>query len=83
MLWGVGIGIIFGTTFYTLMEWIPARWPKSFLGRIRRWILTNEVSTWFRLRDGWLVWDDAGREAEWQAWRRAFVVADSRRAKSE
>ena len=75
VLWGVGIGITFGIVFYTLAELVPARRPKSFLGTIRTWILTNEVSTWFRLRDGWLIWDDAGRELEWQAWRRALTHA--------
>jgi hypothetical protein len=56
-------------------NWFRRDDPRAFLGRIRTWILTNEVSTWFRLRDGWLIWDDAGRELEWQAWRRALVVA--------
>lgn len=74
MLWGVGIGIIFATAFYTLAELVPTRRPKSLLGTIRMWILTNELSTWFRMRDGWLVWDDAGRETEWQTWRRALAV---------
>ena len=77
VLWGVGIGIIFGTVVYTLAELVPTRRPKSFLGAIRTWILTNEVSTWFRLRDGWLIWDDAGREVEWQTWRRATVGTKS------
>jgi dolichyldiphosphatase len=75
VLWGVGIGIVFGTTFYTLTELVPTRRPRSFLGVIRRWILTNEVSTWFRLRDGWLIWGDAGREIEWRAWR-ALVAGE-------
>ena len=73
VLWGVGIGVAFGTVFYTLAELVPTRRPKSFLGTIRTWILANEVSTWFRLRDGWLLWEDAGREVEWQAWRRALA----------
>ncbi|KAF9778314.1 PAP2 superfamily-domain-containing protein [Thelephora terrestris] len=72
VLWGIGIGIAFGTVFYTLAELIPTRCPKSILGRIRTWILTNDVSTWFRIRDGWLVWDDAGHEVEWWEWRRAL-----------
>lgn len=83
VLWGIGIGIIFGTVFYALAELMPTRRPKSFLGTIRTWILTNEVSTWLRVRDGWLVWDDAGREREWQAWRRACVVAADGGTKSE
>jgi hypothetical protein len=78
VLWGVGIGIIFGTVFYALTEFIPTRRPKSFLGTIRTWILTNEVSTWFRVRDGWLIWDDAGRETEWQRWRRALTSAGTK-----
>jgi len=76
VLWGIGIGVIFGIVIYIVAELVPTGRPRSFLGRIRRWILVNEVSTWLRLRDGWLVWGDAGREIEWQAWRgRAFVVA--------
>ena len=75
VLWGVGIGVVFGTTFYTLAELVPTRRPRSFLGVIRRWMLTNEVSTWFRLRDGWLIWGDAGREVEWQAWH-ALVAGE-------
>lgn len=81
VLWGIGIGISFGTGFYTLTELIPTRCPKSVLGRIRTWILMNGVSTWFRVRDGWLIWGDAGHEAEWEAWRRALAVTD--RTKSE
>jgi len=81
VLWGAGIGVIFGSAFYTLAELIPTRRPRSFLGVIRTWILTNKVSTWSRVRDGWLVWDDAGREAEWQRWRRALGAAG--RPKSE
>jgi len=81
VLWGIGIGIAFGAVFYTLAELIPTRCPKSVLGRIRTWILTNGVSTWFRIRDGWLVWDDAGHEVEWQEWRRALAVRN--RTKSE
>lgn len=82
VLWGVGIGIIFGAVFYTLAELVPTRQPNGFLGTIRTWILTNEVSTWFRVRDGWLIWDDAGRETEWETWRRA-LVASAGRTKSE
>jgi len=32
VLWGVWIGIIFGSTVYTLAELIPTRRPKSFFG---------------------------------------------------
>ena len=77
VLWGAGIGITFGAMFYALAEWIPTNRPKSFLGTIRTWILTNEVSTWFRVRDGWLVWDDAGRETEWVRWRRELAGTKS------
>ena len=75
MLWGVGIGVTFGTVFYTLAELVPTKRPRSVLGIIRRWILANEVSTWFRLRDGWLLGYDAGREMEWQLWRQRALVA--------
>jgi len=78
VLGGVGAGVVFGTIFYTLAELVPTRRPRSFLGTVRMWILTNEVSTWFRLRDGWLIWDDAGRETEWQAWRALAVTGGTK-----
>ncbi|PFH50259.1 hypothetical protein AMATHDRAFT_61461 [Amanita thiersii Skay4041] len=69
VLWGLGIGVGLGTTAYTLVELIPTRWPMSALGQFKAFLLTNPVSTWCQLRDGWAVWEDGGREDEWVRWR--------------
>ncbi|EIW58559.1 PAP2-domain-containing protein [Trametes versicolor FP-101664 SS1] len=69
VLWGFGIGVAFGTTYYMLVEHIPTRRPNSLLGEFRTALLANPVSTWFRIRDGWLVWPDSGTEAQWLRWR--------------
>lgn len=70
ILWGASIGIGFGLSFYTLTELIPTRRPNSLLGKARRFLLTNPVSTWLRIRDGWAVWSDSGTEDQWQLWQR-------------
>ncbi|KAH9893415.1 PAP2-domain-containing protein [Cubamyces lactineus] len=72
VLWGFGIGVAFGSTYYTFVEYIPRRRPKSVLGRLRTALLANPLSTWFRLRDGWAVWADSGTEAHWLQWREAW-----------
>ncbi|KAI0738484.1 PAP2-domain-containing protein [Daedaleopsis nitida] len=69
VLWGFGIGVLFGSSYYVLTEYIPTRWQDSLLGRLRTALLKNSVSTWFRLRDGWAVWSDAGTEAQYWRWR--------------
>ncbi|EPT03021.1 hypothetical protein FOMPIDRAFT_1159614 [Fomitopsis schrenkii] len=67
--WGLSIGATFGTCYYTVVEVLPFVWPASVLGRARTAALANPVSTWLRIRDGWAVWADGGREAEWLRWR--------------
>lgn len=74
VLWGVAIGVVFGVVFYTLAEFIPVRHPKSLLGRLRNAVLSNPLSVWFRLRDGWLVYPDGGIEEQWAAWRSRWEV---------
>ncbi|KAI0718317.1 PAP2-domain-containing protein [Fomitopsis betulina] len=69
VIWGLSIGVTFGTCYYTVVEIIPFVWPTSALGRARTTALANPISTWFRVRDGWAVWADGGREAEWTRWR--------------
>ena len=69
VLWGFGIGVVFGTTYYLLVEYIPTRRPHSLLGKFRTAVLANPLSTWFRLRDGWSVWADSGTEVQWLLWR--------------
>ena len=72
MLCGFSIGVAFGAVYYLLVEFVPTRFPKSLLGRLRTALLTNPLSTWFRLRDGWAVWSDAGVEAQYLAWRKEW-----------
>ncbi|OCH91518.1 PAP2-domain-containing protein [Obba rivulosa] len=69
VLWGLAIGIAFGATYYSVVELIPVWWPSSLLGQARILLLSNPVSTWFRLRDGWAVWHDGGIETQWLRWR--------------
>ena len=75
--WGFGIGVAFGTTYYILLELVPTRWPNAPLGRLRAALLTHPLCAWFRLRDGWAVWADAGTEAQYLRWRAEW---DARRA---
>ncbi|EPQ56272.1 PAP2-domain-containing protein [Gloeophyllum trabeum ATCC 11539] len=69
ILWGLGIGILYGVVFYGLTELIPIRRPDSLLGRFRRGLLLNPLSEWIELKDGWLVYPDGGRAEEWKVWR--------------
>lgn len=69
VMWGVVIGILFGSSYYVTIELIPARSPDSVLGRARAAVLSNPLCTWFRVRDGWAVWEDGGNEAQWLRWR--------------
>ncbi|KAI0321896.1 PAP2-domain-containing protein [Amylostereum chailletii] len=78
VLWGVSIGLVFGGAYYLVTELIPMRHPKSMLGRGRVFLLSNPVSTWLRIRDGWDVWADSGTEEHWQLWRKEW----ERRAQS-
>ncbi|KAJ8695307.1 hypothetical protein PTI98_007913 [Pleurotus ostreatus] len=69
IIWGFGIGAIFGFALFLLTELIPRRRPRSLLGRLRVSLLNNPISIWLRIRDGWAVWSDGGREDEWLRWR--------------
>ncbi|KAH9022468.1 PAP2-domain-containing protein [Lactarius pseudohatsudake] len=72
ILWGGSMGISFGLSFYTVTELIPTRRPNSLLGKTRTFLLTNSLSTWLRIRDGWAVWSDSGIEDQWQLWYREW-----------
>ena len=72
ILWGMSIGISFGIALYAVTELIPIRRPTSLLGRARSSLLTNPVSVWLRIRDGWATWPDAGWEDQWQRWNREW-----------
>ncbi|KAH8104305.1 PAP2-domain-containing protein [Phellopilus nigrolimitatus] len=67
--WGAGVGVAFGTLVYGTMELLPARFPRSVFGRVRTALLAHPLATWLRIKDGWAVWQDGGREAEWLEWR--------------
>ncbi|KAI0091537.1 PAP2-domain-containing protein [Irpex rosettiformis] len=69
VLWGVVIGVLFGTSYYTVVEYVPVHFPASYLGRIRTAIIAHPILAWFRLRDGWSVYPDGGTEDQWQAWK--------------
>ncbi|KAI0794443.1 PAP2-domain-containing protein [Fomes fomentarius] len=69
VFWGFGIGVLFGSTYYTLVEYLPTRYPSSLFGKLRTTLLKSPISAWFRLRDGWAVWADAGTEAQYWRWR--------------
>lgn len=69
VLWGAGVGVIFGALTYTVLELIPYIYPGSSLGRFRRAVLSHPISTWLRIKDGWAIWSDGGREVEWLEWR--------------
>ncbi|KAI9440618.1 PAP2-domain-containing protein [Lactarius indigo] len=73
ILWGGSMGISFGLSFYTITELIPTRRPNSLLGKARTFLLTNSVSTWLRIRDGWAVWLDSGMEDQWQLWHQEWM----------
>jgi dolichyldiphosphatase len=72
VLWGLGIGVIFGTGWYYVTEIFPRQSPGGYVDKVRRWEVDNVVSRWLGVRDGWAVWADGGREAEWQAWNRLY-----------
>ncbi|KAF7324706.1 acidPPc domain-containing protein [Mycena kentingensis (nom. inval.)] len=69
ILWGLGIGAALGAATYICGELIPRTRRKSYLGMLKLFLLRNPVSEWLEIRDGWEVWADGGREAEWVRWR--------------
>ncbi|KAF7370501.1 acidPPc domain-containing protein [Mycena sanguinolenta] len=84
ILWGLGIGAFLGISFYTVCELLPRRRPKSIFYAVKTCLVQNPVSTWLQIRDGWDVWADGGREAEWLRWRaewdRRQIAAASKKA---
>jgi dolichyldiphosphatase len=81
-LWGIGIGAILGVFVYICADLTPKKRPASILGRMKRFLLCNPISTWLQIRDGWDVWADGGREGEWIRWKaeweRQRLVEDNR-----
>ncbi|THH03126.1 hypothetical protein EW145_g6508 [Phellinidium pouzarii] len=69
IIWGAGVGVGFGALVYIVAELIPTRFPRSAIGRLRSVLLAHPLATWLQIKDGWAIWPDGGREAEWLAWR--------------
>ncbi|KAJ3866852.1 PAP2-domain-containing protein [Lentinula novae-zelandiae] len=69
ILWGYGIGVVSGAVCYGCFELIPRIRPKSFLGQFKMFLVSNPVSTWLQIRDGWAIWSDGGREGDWKSWK--------------
>lgn len=70
IFWGLVIGSLLGAFVYICAQLLPTMYPHSVLGQIKAWIISNPLSTWFQLRDGWDVYPDGGREGDWIRWRR-------------
>ncbi|KAL0064405.1 hypothetical protein AAF712_008705 [Marasmius tenuissimus] len=65
--WGLSIGIAYRID--------PIRFPRtpSVLSLpSSQPLLNNPIAIWLQIRDGWAVWPDAGREAEWKRWRKEW-----------
>jgi dolichyldiphosphatase len=69
VFWGFSIGVAFGSSLYVVSQVIPRAFPNSLLGRLKLFLLTNPLSQWLQIRDGWAVWPDGGRDVEWHRWR--------------
>ncbi|KIJ20979.1 hypothetical protein PAXINDRAFT_174333 [Paxillus involutus ATCC 200175] len=72
VIWGLGIGVSLGIVHYVVTELLPRRQPLSVFGRARAAILTHPVVIWMQIRDGWAIWEDGGREAEWKVWKAKY-----------
>lgn len=83
VLWGAGIGVGFGIFTYAILELVPKCYPESLIGRLRRGFLLHPIAIWIRIKDGWSVWEDGGREAEWQEWRKMYVRRQAGVSKKE
>ncbi|KAG8706840.1 hypothetical protein FRC08_000832 [Ceratobasidium sp. 394] len=75
IIWGAVIGVCTGTLHYGVTELWPALRPKSSAARLRSAILDSPIARWARIRDGWTVWPDGGKEDEYELWRKAWVQA--------
>jgi len=79
--WGLGIGAALALVQYTFTEYLPVRFPNSIYGRARTAFLANPISSWLGVRDGWAVYSDGGRDAEWRIWKEKWDA--QRRAASD
>ncbi|KAH7915271.1 hypothetical protein BJ138DRAFT_147648 [Hygrophoropsis aurantiaca] len=69
VFWGFGIGAGLALMQYFVTEYLPVQRPHSVFANAKTAILTNPISTWLQIRDGWAIWPDSGREVEWKRWR--------------
>ncbi|KAG2051048.1 hypothetical protein BDR06DRAFT_990593 [Suillus hirtellus] len=76
--WGLAIGLVLGVSHYVCTELLSDKFPDSIFGRIRFAIVNHPISVWLQLRDGWAVWEDGGREAEWEQWRTEWLKQHAR-----
>ncbi|CEL56352.1 hypothetical protein RSOLAG1IB_07738 [Rhizoctonia solani AG-1 IB] len=72
IIWGAIIGVCTGATHYLVTEFWPARSPDSSAGKLRSAILNSPIAQWARIRDGWLIWGDGGKEHEYARWKAAW-----------
>ena len=66
-----------GISLYLLAEVVPDRYPTSALGRVKIMLLDHPIIVWLRIRDGWAIWGDGGREDEWIRWKAQWEVRKS------
>lgn len=72
IIWGAMIGVCTGTSHYLLTELYPTRYPTSLIAKLRSAILDSPIARWVRIRDGWALWNDGGKEHEYERWRNAW-----------
>jgi len=83
IFWGLAIGSILALSLYLVAELLPTRYPTSYLGQFKQFVLSNPVSMWLQIRDGWAVWADGGRDEEWKRWRAEWEKRQKRVASQE
>jgi len=66
---------------YSVVELIPTKYPESLLGQLKESLLDSRIAQYIRLRDGWAIWEDGGREDEWQRWKAQWERRQGRRWK--
>lgn len=69
IIWGAVIGVCTGTSHYLLTELYPALSPTSPIAKLRSAMLDSPIARWARIRDGWAMWEDGGKEDEYERWR--------------
>ncbi|KAJ8094599.1 hypothetical protein PM082_010605 [Marasmius tenuissimus] len=75
IFWGLSIGIAFASILYASLELLP------FSSSFKSALLNNPIAIWLQIRDGWAVWPDAGREAEWKRWRKEWEELNRKKQK--